>query len=451
MKKYNLNNYKWKLKNSDNPFRAYIVQPYSAEISNEEAEKLFFETINFLERGNFKSVIYDSNINPIESTYTTNKIPEKYKLLTFPEGFLPYSILINFLKSDIPDIGCIHTGLRTERNKDFLFYQNDVSSLIKELENLVFKKDIDKFKNWYIQNCKDEQPISLAIFLLKENKKGKSQKENLRICLHPKIVRSKYENSYISEEHLKECGLLSLIYLEQKNNIKSNIITQPLICSDLISKPKDLGLLKPVEAEELSNHLFDIVSTVNCSPTMKKNILDPSNNDIFTWKLDFKNIFSDASKGEFNNRFQNTCFILTNYFKFPNISTSNQGGLSGFFISKISFNDILALSSNEELQVEIFCRPNSETRPKLLTELGAHHEDGWISGKIVKELNLDNSDFSSISGAFIMKSNKNIDNHIIFSFKLNNLPRFITHNNNDKNFVFNFYKYQIEGDEYIWK
>lgn len=162
-------------------------------------------------------------------------------------------------------------------------------------------------------------------------------KSCLRVCLHPKLVRSKFERSPLPEEDLAEGNLLTLITLDP---VKKNLMTvtvQPLICSDALNIGTDLGEDPPLRAVNRSADCFgiappdhiDIVSVATCSP--QQEFESPIHRG---WHDQFLEAFLATQSGDLP-RHNFASFVLANFLNVPipsQPSKAKGAGLSGVFM-----------------------------------------------------------------------------------------------------------------------
>jgi hypothetical protein len=268
---------------------------------------------------------------PPELDGYTPRIPaaEPYDLLSFPEAFAPAPAFMEVLQAIAitGQPGCIHVGLRPDEGEEHLFKVPQLSRLLKEIAGVprLAGQDLEPFAQWLALQ-RDDLSFNIGCLF------GMDCDGSLRICLHPKAVRSKFEHSAVSDEHMEEADLLSLVTFVPRNQSRLTVTIQPLICSDALDLPKDHGV-SPMLAvnrgdSELSNppdHV-DIVSIVMCTPQVRRRRLD-GEGDYVDWHGDYRTTFCSAAKNAAYGRHHFATFILTNFATFG----TKVAGLSGLF------------------------------------------------------------------------------------------------------------------------
>ena len=260
---------------------------------------------------------------------TVPPVPTGYDLVTFPEAFATPNAVIAVADAIGPlgPSGCLHFGLRPdELSAGHLFDTAAVRSLVKRFARLTDPAlgDLDHFVQWL-----DAQPpdgwfnIGCVLAVDADSK--------LRVCLHPKLVRSKFEVDTLPERHMNEANLLCLVTLVPRNSRFGTITLQPLICSDALSVGSDRGLATPISAitrhadciPDPPNHV-DVVSVATCTPQPEGRRADGSR--YREWHLQFLDAFRDAAEHGDCARHHMSSFVLANYTE---IGNGLGGGLSG--------------------------------------------------------------------------------------------------------------------------
>lgn len=308
---------RWKIEKDRRTFRVYVVEPkeYSPEFHN----TIFLAAL----RSFLNPKI--SKIETPENTYQT--MPEKFDLITFPEAFLTNNELIDFISSisGLSGIGCIHVGLKPSESKTHLFCATELLELVSKLQKIpeVNSCDLMPFFEW----AKEQEPSSMfniaCLFTIDVNDK-------IRVCLHPKVVRSKFEVSGLHEKNMQEADYLTLVTLEPQDNTVLAMTLQPLICSDALSIPTDRPNCQPLNSINAHGNCFkdgmpdhiDIVSLTLCTPQQAT-----SNGAI--WHNQFRESFQKAASDDSYFRHHYSTFVLSNFSKTPD---NRIGGLSGAFI-----------------------------------------------------------------------------------------------------------------------
>ena len=118
---------------------------------------------------------------------------------------------------------------------------------------------------------------------------------DVRICLHPKVVRSKSESSALPEHNMSEANLLSLVTLRPANKNLKTVTLQPLLCSDALDLSTDNGEAGPLEAVNKQADILganppdhiDVVSVATCTPQTLT--ISGKGERYFVWHEQFKN------------------------------------------------------------------------------------------------------------------------------------------------------------------
>jgi hypothetical protein len=175
--------------------------------------------------------------------------------------------------------------------------------------------------------------------------------QQVRVCLHPKLVQSKYEVSPLVEENMEEANLLTVVTLRPTNKALKSIIVQPLLCSDALHLATKRSDSRPLEALQRDAYCLgdnppdhiDIVSVATCTPQVPS----PSSKASYyrTWHNEFKKTFERAASDDSLARHHFATFVLSN---FRMMSKGEPGGLSGAFIpvpvGHTAFPDYVTLS-----------------------------------------------------------------------------------------------------------
>jgi hypothetical protein len=314
----------WPIDRSTRTFRAIVVEP-----------GLYQPTTH----GDIFDAALTSLISPqpnLVDQFQSRNSPaprEQFDLLTFPEAFLPMARLLSTLElvRQSSLAGCVHVGLRPLADEsNHLFSVAELWILIAGLEKLTSPQncDLTPFSKWLDQQHEDFRFNVGCFFTVDAD-------GDLRVCLHPKLVRSKFEFNALPEAHMEEANLLTVITLRPVNKIFLTITVQPLLCSDALNLSPDRAVSRPLEAVHkdaacLGNappdHI-DIVSVATCSPQIE---VSPSKSEFYrTWHQDFRDSFLRAAKDDALARHHFAVFVLSN---FRMLSEKSPGGLSGAFI-----------------------------------------------------------------------------------------------------------------------
>lgn len=258
-----------------------------------------------------------------------------FDLLTFPEAFLPWADLLVFLQTtaQLPYMGCIHAGLRPLANDEqHMFRVDDLRARVAALCALpnVVAEDLQPFVTWLADQPTDAY-LNIGCLMAKD------VRNRHRLCLHAKLVRSRYEFGARDGRHMHEADLLSLVTLRpQEPNLLSTTI-QPLLCSDALNLETDRPGGQPIPAMTSSADCFgptppehiDIVSVAACSPQTAA--LDRGDTPYRHWHKDYLDGFVAAARDPGKHRHQRSAFILSNYAVFPDREGA-PAGLSGIFL-----------------------------------------------------------------------------------------------------------------------
>lgn len=259
--------------------------------------------------------------------------PRQFDLITFPEAFIDGETLCRALESFqlCGPSGCVHTGLRARANdaKRHLFSLDEVKALKAALEQTVpaARGDLAAFSAWLAEQDPRDGFNLGCLFLNDAN--GQT-----RICLHPKLVRSKFETNPFREDSLCEANLLTLVTLEPRQKQFGTITLQPLICSDALTLETDSGREAPMPAvnrfadclgERPPDHV-DVVSIATCTPQPVVALSEKTEARI--WHERFRTSFIAAAREPSCARHHYAAIVLAN---FQGIE-AKPAGLSGVFL-----------------------------------------------------------------------------------------------------------------------
>lgn len=325
---FNRNRLHWPVVRTVRSLRVYVVEPYS--YSPGEHAALF-------------SAALESLLSPptqevwTAHTGTIQRAPETFDLLTFPEAFLPAADLLTAFPAilTLPSCGCVHVGLRpTADVKQHLFTVSEIEDLVRQMRTIpqLEHNDIDPFSNWLGRQSSDRMFNIGCLFTIDAEQK-------LRVCLHPKIVKSKFETGMLHELNMSEADLLTLVTLVPTDKRFLTITLQPLLCSDALNLDTDRPNGRPLYAvnsddggcfgDECPDHV-DIVSLATCTPQPTYGAPSVS---YMQWHPAFQDTFIRAARDDELLKHHQAVFVLSN---FHNIPPNQAGGLSGAFMP-ISF------------------------------------------------------------------------------------------------------------------
>lgn len=257
---------------------------------------------------------------------------EYFDLVTFPEAFLPSQTLVETLKevSRLDAVGCIHVGLRPDVSQQHLFSVKQLADLLEQIHPLLGSsaEDLKPFRDWLNMQSTDLRFNVGCLFMVDADAR-------LRVCLHPKLVRSKFERSALEEQHMAEANLVSLVTLLPTNNTLLSITLQPLLCSDALHTATDNPDCWPLEAVNGDAGSFpvrppdhiDIVSLATCTPQQK--LTKPDGEIYYGWHQDFRDTFRRTAMDGALYRHHYSTIVLANFGMCP---PSSIGGLSGAFL-----------------------------------------------------------------------------------------------------------------------
>ncbi|WP_141213291.1 hypothetical protein [Janthinobacterium sp. PC23-8] len=295
--------------------RLFTVEPHAYEPEKHSA--ILFSIVTRLKSNTEESYGTKVNILPASS----------FDLLVFPEVFLCSAdliTLVNSLRSAGPT-GCIHTGIRPDSSERFLFARDEVLKLSEDLIKAGARPDdLCRFSNWLINQKKNTHFNLGAVIAVDVDSK-------VRITLHPKVLRSKFELSAFPDSNMTEAKFLTLITLIPSEPSLLPITLQPLLCSDALIHDTDYPGTRPIDAISRYGNSFnntipdhiDIISLATCSPHT------PSK-DFPLWHIDFREGFLRMAKHDNNLRHRHAIIVMANFLQIPD--NPRFGGLSGAFL-----------------------------------------------------------------------------------------------------------------------
>lgn len=263
---------------------------------------------------------------------------ESFDLITFPEAFVPASTFLNALSAlgNAGSTGCIHIGLRpNDGDGTHLFSTQETAQLlagVKELDS-VESSDLEAFSIWLTAQKPDGHFNLGCIFAV-------DAQGRLRVCLHPKSVRSQFEVHRLPENHMCEADLLCLITLRPSSKALKSVTLQPLICSDMLHLPRDNGGPPPIQginqyydkfSGDVPDHV-DIVTVAACTPQPEASLRREKYRQ---WHGKFLEAFAETQGGSLP-RHNHSAIILSN---FRTLKRGAPGGLSGVFLPVVTRSD----------------------------------------------------------------------------------------------------------------
>lgn len=255
-----------------------------------------------------------------------------FDLLTFPEAFAPAASLVSVLGSlqRVRSFGCVHVGLRPDAEAHrHLFTNAEIADLITYLlavPNIV-ENDLVAFRAWFAVQPSDLCFNLGCLFTVDMDAK-------VRLCLHPKLVRSRYEYNALSEQTMAEANLVSLVTLLPSDKRFLSVTIQPLICSDALNLATDRGTPPPIAAingrenplDAPPDHV-DLVSLATHTPQARRRAVRADGVDR-EWHQDFRDVFCRAAQSGELSRHHFATFVFAN---FETLNGGGMGGLSGLF------------------------------------------------------------------------------------------------------------------------
>lgn len=271
---------------------------------------------------------------------TRSRRAPEFDLATFPEAFLPiaelHSTLESFRRSSAR--GIVHVGLR-RNDAAHLISTTEFRGLVSDLSRsqLLCQSDSRVVEQW-LGEQEDVAQFNVGCVF------GVDASGALRICLHPKLVRSKYEVSVSWEKHMTEAGLFSLIALIPEDERLLPIYLQPLLCSDALNIEMDRPSQHPLTAITSGRVRFhrrvehiDIVSVSSCTPASAATFPNGSLKD--QWHEDFRESARRMGEDPDTLRHHGAILMQSNYRSIEDIPNA---GISGVFLPcdlKIPFTD----------------------------------------------------------------------------------------------------------------
>lgn len=314
----------WTIDRSSRAFAVKVVEPATYE--PEHHGDLFMKVISELILPT--PVALDAHE---VSRQTYRESAERFDLTTFPEAFVDPKTLLVALRSaaKLADVGCIHVGLRSSAaKKKHLFSVADIRELVNELLTIpkLVAEDLTPFIDWLSRQSEGMFNVG-CLFAVDTS--------GLRVCLHPKMVRSQFEAHVLAEHHMAEANLVSLVTLRPTDLALMSVVLQPIICSDALDLPTDRpggGPMKRLNREggglSMPPDHVDLVSVSTCTP-------QPQGGGVRgiglyrQWHEQFQKSFIDIAQGADFARHHQAVMVLSN---FREIASNAGGGLSGVFV-----------------------------------------------------------------------------------------------------------------------
>lgn len=312
--------YHWPFRRLARPFVVRVVEP--RDYKPTEHATLFNAVMTEL---------LDLTGGRVDAYDQMKPLGDRWDLITFPEAFVPSKTLLDVLTAlpSFGPLGCVHVGLRPDDGTNHLFTVAQIEKLAADLSNSSNKRsdDLAAFKDWLATQDRSRRFNIGCLFMVDAD-------GEVRVCLHPKIVRSQFEENPLPERNMDEGNLLSIITLLPSDAKFPTITLQPILCSDALSLETDRGLGGPLLALNRYSHCFerlipdhvDIVSVAACTPQV-----GPQNFDSIgrrEWHGKFQSAFLGLAENPDYSRHHFAAVVLSN---FQEIEKSS-GGLSGIFL-----------------------------------------------------------------------------------------------------------------------
>ncbi len=278
--------------------------------------------------------------------------PPPFDLATFPEAFLPVDALQSLLQrytSGAGPPGFVHVGLRADEHNHLLPIET-VAALVGALrrDGVAQEDDLRELGVW-IQDQPAGRMFNVGCLF------GVDAERRLRICLHPKLVRSKVELSPLLENHMHEANLVSVVVLEPTGPDLQPLYIQPLLCSDALFLEVDQPACHPIRAVTSGAASFagarvdhiDLVSVASCTPQSSDRY---GNGDLRReWHGTFREAARRIAQEDDVRCHHGATMILANFREPPGPAA---GGLSGVFVP----HSLLSPSIHPFLQLSAFAR-----------------------------------------------------------------------------------------------
>src|SRR5579862_2509008 len=227
--------FRWPISRESNSFRIFVIEP--REYRPPDHSRIF-------------KTAFDRLINPkiAQLEHLDDEPPradiEQFDLVTFPEAFLPARDLVETLKSveTLTSIGCVHVGLRPDTTDRHLFTVRELKQLTADIRQIgrVHGLDVEAFESWLQRQAGDPRFNVGCLFTI-------DKEMRLRVCLHPKLVASKFESSPLHEQNMTEADVLTLITLSPDDSALLTVTLQPLLCSDALELPTSRPGNRPLD------------------------------------------------------------------------------------------------------------------------------------------------------------------------------------------------------------
>ncbi|WP_373046404.1 hypothetical protein [Vulgatibacter sp.] len=315
--------------------------------------------------------------------------PEPFDLVTFPEAFLPLESFLDFLAQldSLPKTcGCIHVGLRADdATRTHLIGHAQLLDALHRIRGLRFLRssDLDAFSDWLSTEAAGGFYNVGAIF-------SWDAEGYLRLCLHPKLLRSRYEHNVAAERNMKEASLLSAVLLRPTDGRLPPLTIQPLLCSDALqNQQRDDGLPAPMyafeadlegtEEESPRPEQVDVVSIAAFTP-LSPTTRPGAGRGRYRWKREFLDTLRIAAEGAQGFRHTRSAILLANY---ATDAKGKPGGASGIWVPWM--NPVML--DSEHFETLVYAHPDDRSHASLCEE-HAYEESDWIPADAIRMLQL---------------------------------------------------------------
>ena len=314
----------WRLDRSSRSFKVRVVEP--RDYAPEGHGKIFVAVI---------TALLHPELGPIDpfANSTVHFSPERSDLVTFPEAFAPAETLVEVVRSldGLGSFGCFHVGLRPSTDvRRHLFTVDELTLLVAQLGSIAesIRADLLHFQEWVRRQRPGDMFNIGCLFAVDAD-------GLMRLCLHPKVVPSRFEIDPLPGQNMKEGDLLTLVTLLPVDPQLLTVTVQPLICSDVLNLATDIPGGTPMEAITRHAHCFDeqppdhvdVVSVATCTPQSQASSRD--GRTFREWHEQFRQAFRDAAMNPNFVRHHSCAIVLSNFLS---LRGGALGGLSGVFL-----------------------------------------------------------------------------------------------------------------------
>lgn len=316
----------WEIERDGNDYRVVVVEP--AFLEPETHAAIFQSAI---------TALISPELFPISGIRRNEPEFERFDLLVFPECFLPAADLISSLQGlvGLERLGCVQVGLRPDLGAGHLFSTHALVELVEGLKSIpaVERSDIEKFEGWLLRQSFKSR-FNIACFFTIDHL------GLIRVCLHPKMLRSHFEANPRREADMTQADVLTLVNLLPRDPGHLSITVQPLICSDVLQIDTDHPGHRPLSAINDAAGAFpartpdyvDVVAVATATPQTVN--VAPGGTKTRSWHHLFQRSFIDAAGNSSFQRHAHAAFVLSNFWSLGarGDATAAPGGLSGVFL-----------------------------------------------------------------------------------------------------------------------